>query len=143
MHDRRADLRLDVVTDDRHPGLLEALAPVGLAGDEDRNAIDERTSGCKRLLDVPLRRLLGPDRGVGDDHVGLSVAQDVRDLRRLARRLGDLLLQVLSEPVMSHPALDRDAGSWNLGELECVVLAGPNRLRQVLADLRGVDVERG
>jgi hypothetical protein len=35
VHDRGADLRLDVVADDRQAGLAEALAPVVLAGDED------------------------------------------------------------------------------------------------------------
>ena len=39
--DRRADLRLDVVADDRQPGLGEALVPVVLAGDEHRQAVDE------------------------------------------------------------------------------------------------------
>ena len=42
--DRRADLGLDVVADDRQPGLLEAVVPVVLAGDEDRDAVDERRS---------------------------------------------------------------------------------------------------
>src|SRR5216684_5607346 len=41
MDDGRADLRLDVVTDDRQLLLFEALLPVGLAGDEDRDAVDE------------------------------------------------------------------------------------------------------
>ncbi len=44
VHDRRADLRLDVVADDRHSGLLEALVPVLLASDEHRDAVDESRS---------------------------------------------------------------------------------------------------
>ena len=70
--DRRADLRLDVVADDRQPGLLEALVPVVLAGDEHRQAVDEADAGLQRLLDVPLGRLLGADRQVADEHVGLA-----------------------------------------------------------------------
>ena len=70
--DRRADLRLDVVADDRQPGLLEALVPVVLAGDEHRQAVDEADAGLERLLDVPLGRLLGADRQVADEDVGLA-----------------------------------------------------------------------
>ena len=70
--DRRADLRLDVVADDRQPGLDEAPVPVVLAGDEDRDAVHHRAAGLEDLLDVPLGRLLGADRQVGDDDVGLA-----------------------------------------------------------------------
>jgi hypothetical protein len=70
--DRRPDLALDVVADDRQPGLLEALVPVVLAGDEDRQAVDEADAGGERLLDVPLGRLLGPDRQVTDEDIGLG-----------------------------------------------------------------------
>jgi hypothetical protein len=45
---------------------------------------------------------------------------------------------------VGHPALDGDAEVRNLaGEVQSVVLAGEDRLREVLADLVGVDVERG
>ena len=70
--DRRADLALDVVADDRQAGLLERLVPVILAGDEDRQAVDEADAGFERLLDVPLGRLLGADRQVADEYVCLA-----------------------------------------------------------------------
>ena len=56
-----------------------------------------------------------------------------------------LLLEVLAEAVVGHPALDRDAelGQLAVAELQRVVLAGEDRLGEVLADLVGVDVERG
>ena len=46
---------------------------------------------------------------------------------------------------MGHAALDGDAQVRDvlLDELDRVVLAGPDRLGEVLADLVGVDVERG
>ena len=46
---------------------------------------------------------------------------------------------------MGHAALDRDAQVRDvlLDELDRVVLAGPDRLGEVLADLVRVDVERG
>jgi hypothetical protein len=43
--DRRADLALDVVTDDRQAGLGEAALPVRLAADEDRDRVDEADAG--------------------------------------------------------------------------------------------------
>ena len=58
-------------------------------------------------------------------------------------RLGDLLLQVLAEAVVGHAALDLDPELGDVGELDRVVLARPDRLGEVLADLLGVDVEGG
>ena len=83
--DRRADLGLDVVADDRQAGLGEALVPVVLAGDEDRQAVDEADAGRERLLDVPLGRLLGADRQVADENVGLGLLEDPDDVGGLAR----------------------------------------------------------
>src|SRR5262249_30693482 len=59
------------------------------------------------------------------------------------RSLRDLLLQVLAEAVVSHAAVDLDAQLGDVGELHRVVLAGEDRLGEVLADLLGVDVEGG
>ncbi len=141
--DRRPDLGLDVVADDRQAGLFEALVPVVLAGDEDRQAVDEADAGLERLLDVPLGRVLGADRQVTDQHVRLGLLEDADDVSGFARRLGDLLLQVLAEAVEGHAALDLDAEVGHLGELDRVVLARPDRLGEILADLLGVDVEGG
>src|SRR5262249_28090082 len=60
-------------------------------------------------------------------------------------RLGDLLGQVLAQPVVGHAALDGDVQVRDvlLDELDRVVLAGPDRLGEVLADLLAVDVEGG
>ena len=58
-------------------------------------------------------------------------------------RFGDLLLQVLAEAVVGHAALDLDPELRHVGELDRVVLARPDRLGEVLADLLGVDVEGG
>ena len=80
--DGGADLRLDVVADDRQAGLVEAVVPVVLAGDEDRDAVHEAAAGLEDLLDVPLGRLLGADRQVGDDDVGVRVLEDLRRCRR-------------------------------------------------------------
>src|SRR3954468_16487753 len=50
VRDRRAHLRLDVVADDRHAGLLEAPLPVRLAREEDGHAVDHRAAGFENLL---------------------------------------------------------------------------------------------
>ena len=109
VHDRGADLRLDVVADDRQVGLLEAPVPVVLAGDEHGDAVDEAAAGLEHLLDVPLGGLLGADRQVGDDHVGVGVLEDLHDVGGLAGGLFDLLLEVLAEAVVGHAAVDGHA----------------------------------
>jgi hypothetical protein len=128
---------------DREAGLGEAPSPVVLAGDEHRDAVDERTAGLEDLLDVPLGGQLGADRQVGDDHVGLCLAEDLDDVGRLAGRLGDLLLEVLAQPVVGHAAVHGHVEVRNVGELDRVVLTGPDRLGEVLVDFVGVDVEGG
>ena len=143
VEDRRADLRLDVVTDDRQARLAEAVGPVVLRGDEHGDAVHEAAAGLEHLLHVPLGGLLGAHRQVGDDHVGLRLLEDLDDVVRLARSLGDALLQVLAESVVGHAAVHGHVEVRHVGELHRVVLTRPDRLRQVLADLVGVDVERG
>ena len=64
------------------------------------------------------------------------------DVGGLAGRLLDLLLEVLAEPVVRHAAMHLDAEVRHVAELHRVVLAAPDRLGEVLADLVGVDVER-
>ena len=90
---------------------------------------------CEDLLGVPLRRLLRADREVVDDDVDLALLEDPDDVGGLARRLRDDLGDVLAEPVVRHPALDRDAGLRDVGELDRVVRVRPDRVGEILADL--------
>ncbi len=143
VRDRRADLRLDVVADDRQAAVLEALAEVAALRDEDRHAVHHRAARLQDLLRVPLRRLFRPDGEVVDDDVRARLLEDPHDIVRVARRLLDDLRDVLAEPVVRHPARDLDAGLRHLGELVRVVRVRPDRLGEVLADLVGRDVERG
>ena len=57
--------------------------------------------------------------------------------------LRDDLAEVLAEAVVRHAALHRDARVRHLGEVDRVVLAADDGLREVLADLVGIDVEGG
>src|SRR5262249_26453160 len=139
--DSGADLTLDVVADDRQVCLLEAVAPVLLAANEDRDAVDEATASLQHLLDIPLGGCLAADGQVVDNDVGAGVLEDVDDVGGRARSLGDDLREVLAEAVMGHASDDLDARRRDLGELIGVVGAGEDCLAQVLADLRYVDVD--
>src|SRR4029077_298989 len=141
--DRRADLALDVVADDRQALLGEAALPVGLATDEDRDRGDEADAGLEGLLDVPLRRFLAANRQVGDHDVDLALLEDADDVGRGPGRLLDDLAQVLAEAVVGHAPLDLDAEVLDLLADDRVVRLRVDRLGQVLADLVLVDVERG
>jgi hypothetical protein len=112
-----------------------------LARDEDRHAVDHRAAGVQDLLRVPLRRLLGADRQVVDDDVGPGLLEDPDDVVGLARSLRQNVGEVLADAVVGHPARDDDAGLGHVRELDRVVRMRPDRLREVLADLAGRDVE--
>ncbi len=94
------------------PRLLEALAPVVLAADEDRDAVDEAAARLQDLLDVPLGRRLAADRQVVDDDVGAGVFEQLDDVGGRAGGLGDDLREVLAQAVMRHAARDLHAVRW-------------------------------
>ena len=94
--------RLDVVADDRHAGVLELLRPLGVAGDEHRQRVDEGDAGVDRALRVELVGVLRAHRQVGDEHVDLGVAQGCDDVDRLGVGLLDRLAVVLAEAVVGR-----------------------------------------
>ena len=140
--DGRADLALDVVTDDRDTGVGELLRPRRGAGDEDGQRVDERHVGVDGALGVELCRLLRPDGQVADHHVDLGVAQCLHHVDRGVGGLLDGLHVVLAEAVEGVTPLDGDTGGRHVGKLDGVVLAGADGVGEVLADLLAVDVER-
>src|SRR6185369_4548275 len=142
VRDRRADLRLDVVADDRNAGLLEAPLPVGLTRDEHRHAVHHRAAGGEDLLRVPLGRFLGADREVVDDDVRAGLLENPDDVVGLAGSLFEDLGEVLADSVVRHPTGDLDAGLRHVGELVRVVGMCPDRVGEVLSDLVLRDVER-
>ena len=144
VHDGRADLALDVVADDRHAGVAELAGPLGVGGDEDGDGVDEGHAGVEAGLGVVALGLLGADRQVGDQDVGLGVAQRLGDVDRLGRRLLDQSRgSTCPSPSKRRAPLDRHAELADLGEADGVVQAGVDRLAQVGADLGLVDVEGG
>ena len=56
-----AELRLDVVPDDREAPPLELLGPLRVGGDEDRNAVDEPDAGFEAGASIELRGSLAAD----------------------------------------------------------------------------------
>ena len=141
--DRRAHLALDVVPNHRQAALCEAALPVRLAADEDGDRIDESDARLQRLLDVPLRGFLAAHGQVADHHVDVALLEDAHHVRRGSGRLLDDLAQVLTQTVVGHAPVHRDTRGRHVRELEGVVLAREDRLREVLAHLLLVDVEGG
>ena len=143
VRDGGADLGLDVVTDDRDAGLGELVRPLLGAGDEDREGVDEGDLGVDGALGVELRRVLGADGQVADQDVDLLVLEDLDDVDRGLGGLLDGLAVVLAQAVEGVAALHGDAGRRHVADLDGVVLAGADGVREVEADLLRVDVEGG
>ena len=143
VRDGGADLRLDVVADDRDTGGLELRGPLRVGRDEDGQRVDERDAGVDGALGVVLRGDLGPDGQVADEDVGTGLAQGGDDVDRLGVGLGDGLAVVLAEAVVGDATLHGHAERRDVGDLDGVVLRGADGLGQVEADLLRVHVERG
>ena len=117
--DRRADLALDVVTDDRQAFLGEAALPVGLATDEHRDGVDEPDAGTKCLFCV-LRGFLAADRKVRHHHVDLALAEDAYDVGRLPGAFSMTWLRYLPRPSWTIPrstVTPRSPVLWNTNVL--------------------------
>ena len=82
MGDGRAELALDVVTDDRYPGVAEPLRPRRVAGDEDRYGVDKADLRLEAGLRIGLLGGLRTDRQVGHQHVGRRFTQHPGDVHR-------------------------------------------------------------
>ena len=72
VHDGGADLRLDVVADDRDAAPLELGRPLRVRHDEDRDAVDEGDARLEAGPRVVLGRLLAADGQVVDQYLGAA-----------------------------------------------------------------------
>ncbi len=151
MDDRRADLRLDVVADDRHAGDAEAFGPGGIAGDEDRDIVDEGDAGIERARSVKLGRGLAADGQVVHHHVGLRRAQPFDDAVVIVGcgigddegAVGGRVGHVLGDAVEHRPHRDDCPGRLDVAaEYRRAVGLGEDRAGDVAADLARVDVPR-
>ncbi len=143
VQDGGTHLGLDVVAHDGQVPLLKAALPVLLAGDEHGDAVDHGAAGLEHLLHVPLGGLLAPHRQVVDDHMRVRVAEYLDDVRCGARRFADHRGQILADAIVGHAAGHGHAQMGHICELVGVVGRREDSLREVLADLVGVDVEGG
>ena len=107
------------------------------------SALTKPHAGVDGALGVELVRLLGADREVGDDDVDLGVLEGGHDVDRLGGGLVDRHAVVLAETVEGRATQHVDTDGGDVADLDRVVLRGVDRLREVLADLLVVDVERG
>ena len=141
MRDRGADLRLDVVANDRHAGIAELLRPLRVGRDEHGQAVDERAAGVHRGLRIRLVRFFRADRQVRDQDVDLLVAQHLGYIHGLCVGFLDHLTVVFAQTVVRGSAQYFDAQFRHVREFDRVVLRSADRLRQILAHLFGVHVE--
>ena len=142
--DSGSNLRLDVVAYDGQPGLLKAVAPVlPVIGNEHRDAVDEAAAGRQNLLHVPLGGAFTANGEIVDNHVGLSVLQDLDDVRRSAGGFGDDFREVLAQTVVGHPAFDAHTQGRNVRKLHGIVGLGKDGFREVSTNFIDIDVKGG
>lgn len=125
------------------PASVNLSAHSLVPADEDRESVDERDLGVDGALRVELRSDLGTDGEVADENVDLLVLEDLDDVDRGVRGLLDRLAVVLAQAVVGVAALDGHARVRHVRDLDGVVLAGSDGVREVEADLLRVDVEGG
>lgn len=69
----RAELRFDVVSDDRQIFIGETFRPDRVAGDKNRNVVHESDSGLKSAAGIEAGRLIGTDREIVHHDLGGGV----------------------------------------------------------------------
>src|SRR6185436_828020 len=104
MDDRGAELRFDVVTDNRNLLSGELVGPLRIRDDERWHAVDEADAFVETRARIVFRGLLTADRQVAHHHIGLGRPEDLSnvDRRRRGRTkalLGGVLQHVLRETV--------------------------------------------
>ena len=80
---RRTNLALDVVANDRKTGGGKLLLPLWLTTDEDWDRVHERASRLDRLLGVIADPLFAADRKVGNQDVHLALLEHCGNINRL------------------------------------------------------------
>ncbi len=95
----------------------------------------------QRRLRIEAGCILGADREVRHEDVGLGFSERGRNVDRFGGRFDDALAVVAAEAVEGRPALNGDSQLGDVGETDGVVLSRPHRFGDVFADLGRVDVE--
>ena len=151
MQNRCAQLRFDVVANHRQIFIGEAFGPDRIAGDEDRDVVDETKSGLERATGVEAGRLFGADRKIIDHEFRAGVFQFVDDLfasgfffqwQECAQRI--LIAHVRGKPV-EHAAHVHDCASEFdfLAEDLCAIGRREYGFADIKTDFAPIDIERG
>ena len=83
MDDRRPNLALDVIADDRYVLLCEALCPPFFGGDKHGNAIDKADTCFKTCLGIIRRRLFRSNRQVAEENISAGLRSKPSPRRRI------------------------------------------------------------
>ena len=145
--DGRAQLRLDVVPDDRDPPPLELGRPLRVRGDEDGDAIDEGNARLQRGPGVVFGSLLASDGQIVEEDLRLAPAEHLGHLGGPALRdheclLGRIFAHVLRDAIEHRAHLHDHRRARQLRiERPRIVRRGERGHVHRLADLALVDVE--
>ena len=151
MKNGRAELRFDVVADERQIFVRETFCPNRIAGDENGNVIDETEPGFERATGVEASRFVGTDGEIIDHHFRGGVPQFFDDFlaggfffqgQEGAERV--LVGHVRSVAVENAAHFHDRAGELDLVAKNLGAIGGrKDGLAHVEPDLAPVDVERG
>ena len=147
----RAQLRFDVVADDRQVFVGKPFCPNRVAGDENGNVVYKRYSRLERAAGVKARRLIGADRQIIDHDLGGGILQ-LRDnlfaggfflqRQKSAKRIvvGHVRRKTVEDAAHFHDrAGQADLVAENLGAIG----RGENGFADVEPDFAAVNVECG
>src|SRR5438270_11859279 len=151
MHDRSAHLRFDVVSDDGQILIRKSLCPPGIAGDENRDVIDEPQPGFQRTTGVEAGRLFRTDWQIIDHQFRGRVLEFGDDL--FASRFffqgkecaeGILIAHVRRVPIENAPHFHDGTGELDLFTEDLrAVGRREDGFADVQAHLAPVDVKSG
>ena len=147
VNDGRADLAFDVVADDRHTGLAEAVRPIGVRGDEYRHAVDHGDTRVEACLGVMLDRLFRAHGQIADKNLRPGIAKRLGDVFRFLIGGAEcavvfVVAHMVGDAVQHRPHTDHDVryGQSPLKHRRAVGFF-EDRLFHGQADLAAVDIE--
>src|SRR6266576_3649223 len=151
MQDGCAELRFDIVANDWKIFVRETFRPDRVAGDEDRDVIDEPEAGFERAGRIETRRFLRPDRQIVHHQFRARARELFDDLlagrffsQRKEGAIGVVFLHVLGEAVEDAAHHDDRACRLEiLAEYLRAIRPGENGFRGVEPDLAAIDIESG
>src|SRR4051794_20272064 len=149
MHDRRAYLRLNVVSDNRQIFVGESFRPGGIARDKDRDVIDKTESSFQGATGVKSGGLLGTDGKIIDHEFRRGIFQLADNVfasgfllewKECAQRVLILHVRWIAIQNAAH-FYDRTSELDLFTEDLCAIGRRKNSPADVKADLAAVDIE--